>query len=333
VTDRLNDKPRFACMANHAAVVVLSGTGTIELVRGAWYVFSTESEMLSHYRGLFGGLKARTLVSNWEVVCCLFLLTLVGTSGCEPPLDVGSWRCAAAPLFIPPDGSLTPRGKDTIISPNWQTGFEDGFCGYSDVYGFCYAASDAKVSVVNSPVRTGRRAAAFSITTDTEKSGEQTRCVREGTLPEEAYYGAWFYLPRGTTDETNWNLIHFQGANEADPLHNLWDVTVLITDGGNLVPWLRGFVEGGPAIPPSTDFELPVDKWFSLHVKLRRSAEPNGEVALYLNGELVVERTDVVTDDTEWGQWYVGNLAGALTPAESTIYVDDVSISKTLPNR
>ena len=49
-------------------------------------------------------------------------------------------------------------------------------------------------------------------------------------------------------------------------------------------------------------------------------------MALYQDGALLLEVTGIVTDDTDVAQWYVGNLAKALTPPDSTLYVDDVTI-------
>ncbi len=43
-------------------------------------------------------------------------------------------------------------------------------------------------------------------------------------------------------------------------------------------------------------------------------------------GQLLVEATGLQTDDTDWGQWFVGNIANALTPPDSTVYVDDITI-------
>lgn len=272
-------------------------------------------------------LGTRALVPAHFITLATASVTLVA---CEPPLDIGAWKCAAAPLFIPPDGSPIPAGKDTIVTPDWETSFEDGFCGYSKAHGFCYAARDAEVSIVDTIVRSGRKAAKFSITTDPEKEGEQTRCVREGTLPQDAYYGAWFYLPRGTTSRDNWNLFHFRGESAENPLHILWDVSVYSTNDGRNLPWLRGFVAEGESFAPSVDWELPAEEWFSLHLRLLRSSTATGKVELYLNGELIEERDEIVTDDSEWGQWYVGNLGRTLEPAESTIYIDDVSIRSTL---
>lgn len=260
------------------------------------------------------------------------LVSLLGlsTMACEPSLDIGSWKCTSAPLFIPPDGSLLPAGKDTTVVPDWHTSFEDGFCGYTEANGFCYTSSLAQLNVVTSPARSGRRAAAFTIDTDEGREGNQTRCVREGTLPRDAYYGAWFYLPRDTRAEVNWNLVHFQGAGDDGILRNLWDVTLVSSTEGTLHPWLRGFVPGAPRIDPAMNVQLPVEQWFSIHVRLLRADEETGTIAMYVNGELVNEVTDILTDDTNWGQWYVGNLAEVLAPAKATVYVDDISIRSSL---
>ena len=63
---------------------------------------------------------------------------------------------------------------------------------------------------------------------------------------------------------------------------------------------------------------------------LKRAKDKTGEVALYQEGSQVVDFANLITDDTDWGQWLVGNYAGALAPPESTVYVDDVTIRATL---
>lgn len=258
------------------------------------------------------------------------ILSLAAAWSCEPTLDVGAWKCAAAPLFIPPDGSDEIPGRDTTVTPFWRTSFEDGFCGYAEARGFCYSAPGATYRIVDAPARTGRKAAAFTITTDDSVEGEQTRCVREGALPKEAYYTASFYIPSGTKSEGNWNLMHFRTATATFPLKGSWDVSIVTSADGKLLPLLRDYV-GGTISRPVEDHELPTDEWFTLSLWLRRESTETGAAALYLNGELIDERTDIVTDSSStWGQWYVGNLADNLNPPTSTIYVDDVSIHETL---
>lgn len=262
----------------------------------------------------------------------LTLLAAFLAWGCEPPLEVGSWKCAAAPLYIPPDGSPELPGRDTVVDPAWESSFEDGFCGYIEARGFCYSDPDAGYELVESPARSGRKAAAFSIITDGNLEGRQTRCVREGQLPKDAFYTAYFYVPQGTKSMGNWNLMHFRTHTETDGLDGKWDVSLANNDDDELVPLLRGYV-GDVPIMPSFDHPIPLDRWFSLSVRLRRESTETGVAALYLDGELLVERTDIITDDdSTWGQWYVGNLADNLDPPASTIYVDDVSIRENLPS-
>jgi hypothetical protein len=44
---------------------------------------------------------------------------------------------------------------------------------------------------------------------------------------------------------------------------------------------------------------------------------------------LAADLTGIASDDTDWGQWYVGNLATSVLPPTSTVYVDDVTIGPT----
>jgi hypothetical protein len=46
---------------------------------------------------------------------------------------------------------------------------------------------------------------------------------------------------------------------------------------------------------------------------------------------MVMNQTGLATDNSAWGEWHVGNLATALAPAASTLYVDDVSITTSGP--
>ena len=71
---------------------------------------------------------------------------------------------------------------------------------------------------------------------------------------------------------------------------------------------------------------IPIGEWFHLELYLKRATDATGEIALYQDGELLIEATDLITDDSSFGQWYVGNYADGRTPADSTLYVDDVTI-------
>jgi len=172
------------------------------------------------------------------------------------------------------------------------------------------------------------RAAAFSIATAGSPDGAQARCFRRGELPTAAYYGAWYFIPTAASGLDNWNLFYFQGGEPSD-LDGMWDVTITTDSDGRLRLSVYDHVhttwyQATPTVP------IPIGVWFHIQFYLKRAADATGEFALYQDGQLLVERKGLVTDDTSYGQWYVGNLARALTPPDMTLYVDDVTITETL---
>lgn len=247
---------------------------------------------------------------------------------CAPELELeaGAWNCpvthgnetGGAP-------SLSPPGSRTPLKLPWSTGFEDGFCGYYDGSGFCYSDSKGGFRRVTEPVHSGRFAAAFDIDAgEFRREGNQTRCVREGELPERAYYGAWYFVPSGTEELDNWNLFHFQGGKPY-VIEKYWDVSLGKNDDGELFLHVFDDVDGKTyRQEPSDAVPIPIDTWF--HIELYWDRSEAGEVRLYQDGKQVIHVTDPTTEYPEWGQWYVGNLANALSPSLSTVYVDDVTV-------
>lgn len=252
-----------------------------------------------------------------------FLLFAWALSGCEPERVVGDWPCGSSsgPSGKAPDGGVAP--VQSAVGLPWSSGFEDGFCGYAHALGFCYSNPDATFTIVSEPVHSGRRAARFSVTSQPNTDGKQARCVREGVLPSDAIYGAWYFVERSAKNTDNWNLMHFQGG--LDPTHGLWDVSIGNAADGSLNLYLFDFLRGSVRTPDAP-LLVPVGKWFHVQVHLRRAVDATGQVALFQDGSELLNLTGLSTDDSDWGQWYVGNLEDALTPPDSTIYVDDVSI-------
>jgi hypothetical protein len=242
---------------------------------------------------------------------------------CEPKYVVGSWSCGSPETADDPEfmSSMDPVG-----SP-WVTSFENGFCDYVLARGFCVPDPGASYEIVDSPVHSGATSAAFTVSTEPSPQGRQSRCVREGGMPRHARYGAWFFIPELAENRGTWNLIHFQGGTPGGQLHYLWDVSLDTDDDGQLFAYLMDFVNESDEIhTPDVRRPIPIARWFHLEFRWLRSASDDGEVALYQDGELLIELDERVTDDTEWGQWYVGNYADRLVPTDSTVYVDDVSI-------
>lgn len=263
--------------------------------------------------------RSRSVARAARVVAAALLVAAV--SACEPELIVGEWTCSEDG-----DSSDPPNITDPVRVP-WATGFEARFCDYTELAGFCYADANASYEIVTSPVHSGRYAAAFHITSS-DRDAIQARCVRQGALPSEAYYGAWYFVPKVATNTAVWNLFHFQGGQPTG-LHGLWDVSLVNTPRGELRLVVFDFLSGVVRSPAITR-AIPIGEWFHLQLHLKRAADRTGSVALYQDGQQIFEVTNVITDDSQWGQWYVGNYADGLMPADSTLYVDDVTIRATL---
>ena len=150
-------------------------------------------------------------------------------------------------------------------------------------------------------------------------------------MPRDAVYGAWYYVPALARNSLNWNLFHFRsgapGALPAD-LHGIWDVSLGNGADGSLHLYVLGFDRVTRTPDPAPP--IPIGAWFHIEFRLKRAADATGAIALYQDdGEPLIEEASLVTDDGEFGEWYVGNLATGLMPPKSTIYVDDVSITAT----
>ena len=130
-------------------------------------------------------------------------------------------------------------------------------------------------------MHSGQYAAAFSVTTDSA-AGAQARCVRQGTLPIQAYYEAWYYVPSLSTNNAVWNLFHFQGGDSAGAtLHGLWDISLINNDSGGLRLVVYQFpitgATGGTPDMSSTP-AIPIGKWFHIEMFLKRASDATGEV-------------------------------------------------------
>lgn len=256
----------------------------------------------------------------WTATLAIFTTACAGDIlvGADPASDAEAARDAGS------EGGLVP------LAVPWSTGFENGFGDWSQPSdeGLCYVAGAATYAIVTTPVHSGQYAAAFTVDTAVT-SPSHTRCYRQGVLPASAYYGAWYYVPAPATNGGTWNLLHFQGAGSPDAaVEELWDVSLINQPDGTIAPAVYDFMRtrqlpAGPAIPMAT--------WFHLEVRLTRSASNAGEFTVYLDGNVVLDLSGLETDDTSWGQWFVGNYATSLLPAPSTVYVDDVTIETSGP--
>ena len=250
-----------------------------------------------------------------------------GDSGDAGPDDGGG----ACSLDATTDATLTP-----LVVP-WSTSFENGTI--ADPGTSCYMVGTGStffLASAPSPVHSGQHSAGFTV--DSTQFEAEARCVRQGAFPAAAYYGAWYYVPQFEVNSGNWNLLHFRAASQPNvTLHGLWDISLVNGSDGGLNVALYDFLrmrEIAPGYPgPGQDAGagIPINQWFHLEAFFRRACDNTGEFTLYMGGQVVYSLKGLPTADALWGEWHFGNLATALSPATSTVYVDDVTISTTGP--
>jgi len=268
---------------------------------------------------------------------------LLVVEACAPQVSAGEWQCRSDDLAAggaaaggsssggasAGGASRGPSASDPIPVP-WADDFEDGFCGYRKSTGPGYCYGDAPYILVTEPHRPGGHfAAEFRVIGG---KMNQTRCIRQGEYPESAFYGAWYYIPEALEDvRPAWNLWHFTGGDSPDTtLTPLWDVTLakgLEAGQWELVvydPITKSTYRGAEHKP------VPIGSWFHIELFLKRASDSSGKVALYQDGALLFEQTNLKSDASKFSQWYVGNWAENATPADSSVFVDDLSFSTSL---
>jgi len=218
------------------------------------------------------GVEVRT---GTLLVLAVALATAGMLASCEPELNVGTWMCA------PNDA-----GAMDVIAAPWSTGFENQFCDYTELAGFCYEEPGASYTTVTSPVHSGRFAAAFKVTAGVT-NGYQTRCVRQGVLPTAAYYGSWYFIPARAKNSALWNLVHFQGGDPSGQ-HGLWDISLVNGASGELEVVVFDFLNS-MSRRPAKPVPIPIGSWFHLELYLKRAADRTGEVALYQDGQQLLD--------------------------------------------
>jgi hypothetical protein len=242
----------------------------------------------------------------------------VSAMGCEPTVIVGTRVC---PTTDEGDGATN---QDAGVPLTWSNGFENGFCDFTPPLRFCIATGASKYSLVTSPVHSGRYAAAFTAISDAD-GGSQVRCVEQGVFPSAAYYGAWYYVPETAKVVILWNLLHYLGGVPGQT-HGLWDVSLVNQSDGGVHVSVFEFLNGGVTPDAGAVPAIPIGQWFHLEVYFKRAKDTTGELSVWQDGVLAVHLTGLATDDTDWGQWYIGNLATGLLPPASTVYVDDITM-------
>jgi len=151
---------------------------------------------------------------------------------------------------------------------------------------------------------------------------------RNQPSPAAGYYSAWFYVPSSITVGSWLSLTHFSGSQTGDGknLFALWDVNLYALPGGGLAAQLYDYVHQVNLQQPAP-VSVPLDAWVQFEVLLSKATGATGEVTVWQDGTLILQRSGVATVPNDWLQWDAGGASTNILPTPAYIYMDDAAIS------
>jgi hypothetical protein len=238
--------------------------------------------------------------------CCVLLAALSGV-GCGNSLHVGS---------------------DLIWSARHDTGDLTEWNG--DPASFVDAADMANIRVSNTQVHRG--SGVISITRPAMAPEGGPTIGHAADLPDEAYYGAWFFLTEDHAVATYWSLLQFRSLEPSDP-DSAGRATTLrlrrLPDGQFIAYVFQhndGYLQAPLADPPPL---VRARQWFHVEVFFRHATDTTGIIRVWLDGRLVY---DLAGRKTGVGlrPWF--GICSESDDADSVpfeVLADDVTISRS----
>jgi hypothetical protein len=240
----------------------------------------------------------------------LIALAALGPA-CGQPIDVGSdlmWTARFESGNF--DEATSVAGGGTITTP-----------------------SSNQLVVSSEQVHQGSFAAKMTITTSLTPSF--SALSRDGNLPDEAYYSAWFYVPQPASAPnapvvSYWVMMRFAVRTvAADPstVLDLYDIDLRELPSGEMTLRVFDYDLFDDATMVASDALVPVGRWFQVEVFYRNAPDSTGRLAVWLDGRLVADIAKA-TGASGWVGWRVGSIGQDLRPTTVTLFVDDCALSR-----
>jgi len=276
--------------------------------------------------------------------CWLVFGVVLVVTACQPKLELGSnvlWSTDhesgdLTDWYLAPGGGLVP---DTSMSP---------------------------VEVVKGPAHSGSWSLHLTDLAASDTIGPGV--YRELDSPPDAYYSAWYYIPRQYQTRSQWTIMKFRSRSDDDPnmISHGHDLNLRTLPGGQLILYVYShdpmYLQAPLVDPPAI---VPVEAWFQLEVLYRQRTDETGKLLVWLDDRLVYDleqrRTagsnalvwspcnvgeDVVplgTPDMDAGEGGASSVASGVageagqsavaSHAGPELYIDDAAISLTRVTR
>lgn len=211
----------------------------------------------------------------------------------------------------------------------WSAGFETGDISEWEAHGdWLRQGNTATYDVQTQKAHSGDYAVKFTIDTSSGSS-QAAYLFYWDTLPNAAYYSAWYYVPSNIETEVWWNIMQWKSTYNGN------------SDYSRPVFVLDGALFGQTAISlchlpdkdadkvcwKQTNVSIPRDQWFHIEVYYERS-KTNGHVIVWQDGVKLFDITGYPTVLSDGTLYYsVNHYTDGIAPNVSSIYLDDIVIS------
>lgn len=220
----------------------------------------------------------------------------------------------------PDEGPLFSADHETGNLTQWDEGPDADAGGY-------YADPDAELpSYSTDQAHSGDGSAKVQIDTSSG-AGVIARLYRRLELDGAAYYTAWFYLVEDHVPDSWWSIFLFRAVKERNDSIDLWSVDLVRTQDNKLTVAVYDHENAKTIVAPGNP-QVKIKQWFQVQAYLQVAPGKPSQLTLWLDGTefLKLDNTTMVPKDQPL-YWVIGNGAAKLTPAVSTLFVDDAQIS------
>lgn len=260
-----------------------------------------------------------------------------GTGGVagQPPNDAGqSGDAAQAGAPALPEGGA--GGAPTDDGTVWSADHENGSLSQwdeplSDADAGGYYADGALPSYVTGHAHSGDGSAKVTIDTSVDTGAGQIARLYRRIQNGDASYSAWFNLAEDHTPSAWWSIFLFRAVKDRNASKDLWSINLARTKDDKLTLSLFDHFANKSIAAPAPAPIIPVGQWFQLEARLTQAYGQKSQLVIWLNGAEVFHLTDTTPPpDGQPLYWVIGNGGAKMTPAISTVYVDDAQVSTDL---
>lgn len=194
--------------------------------------------------------------------------------------------------------------------------------------GYTWSAENGSLDIVTTPTRSGRFALAAKVVSPDSDNPSSALASRRGTMPTEAFYSAWFYVPESIQDTDYWLFYKFRSrtvdGDSTSPV-DLWDLN--LKPGGATGMGVRLYRHDTGDEPELAPSDVPIAQWFQIEAFLRAVDDDSGRLSVWLDGVKVFDVIDRPTVPSSFVEWSVGGVTESILPTTATLFVDDAAIT------